>query len=62
MWKQEEAEWGNGEANPEKQQQQMKVLLQQNEAEAEFNSGDECGNIVIACCREIKMEIKQKKM
>lgn len=40
----------------------MKVLLQQNEVEAEFNSGDECGNIVIPRCREIKMEIKQKKM
>lgn len=40
----------------------MKVLLQQNEVEAEFNLGDECGNIVNACCGEIKMEIQQKKM
>lgn len=40
----------------------MKVLLQQNEVEAEFNSGDECGNIVLTCCGEMKMEIKQKKI
>lgn len=36
----EETEWKRVEADPEKQQEQMKAGLQQNEVEAEFNSGD----------------------